>query len=97
MASHFASHFVLRACVPEFAEYAACIGHVQKILLCVLAHSIDEHTVAEYRLVWFVGIQAGAVKSFGHHVVSKIADRRTPAENGASSRVVIRRKQAAYL
>ncbi|WP_220384424.1 hypothetical protein, partial [Klebsiella pneumoniae] len=54
-----------------------------KLLLGVLAHSIDEHTVAEHRLVWFVGIQAGALKSFGHHVVSKIADRRTPAEKTA--------------
>ncbi|AEE57866.1 hypothetical protein UMNK88_3316 [Escherichia coli UMNK88] len=55
----------------------------KEILLCVLAHAIDEHTIAEKRLVWFVGVQTGTVKSFGYHVVSKVADRRAPAEETA--------------
>jgi hypothetical protein len=55
----------------------------KEILLCVLAHAIDEHTVAEYRLVWSVSVQTGTLKSLGYHVVSQVADRCAPAEEAA--------------
>ncbi|MCM7423279.1 hypothetical protein [Enterobacter chengduensis] len=55
----------------------------KQILLCVLAHAVDEHTIAENRFVWFVGVQTGTMKSFGYHVVSKVADRCASAEEAA--------------
>ena len=73
--------FALTLQNPANAPHAS--GMCKEILLCVLTHVVDEHTVAENKFVWFIGVQTGTMKSFGYHVVSKVTDRCAPAQETA--------------